>query len=217
MAIVLLHRLAALDTNTVSDALDLLGLAGVARDLCPLWNCPKIVGRATTVLLGPDTEAKPTVHLFSPVIDAITTSDRVLVISGGIEGICYWGDVSANAAVARGIRGTVVDGLSKDIQTSEAVGYPVYGRGVTKTNVRDRTARMHWGRPVKMAGVNVNPDDYVLADRRGTVFIPQASISEVLDLGERVARGQHGAIAAMSGDRFVPYGEQSGSLAVRRA
>jgi len=41
-----LDRLAALDTNTVSDALDFLGLAGATVGLRPLWNCPKIVGRA---------------------------------------------------------------------------------------------------------------------------------------------------------------------------
>ena len=54
-----LDRLAALDTNTVSDALDFLGLAGATVGLRPLWNCPKIVGRASTVLLAPKPTAYP--------------------------------------------------------------------------------------------------------------------------------------------------------------
>lgn len=50
-----LARLAALDTNTVSDALDFLGLPGATFGLRPLWQCPKIVGRASTVQVGPKT------------------------------------------------------------------------------------------------------------------------------------------------------------------
>src|SRR5579862_8986754 len=50
-----LERLSALDTNTVSDALDFLSLPGATFGLRPLWDCPKIVGRASTVQLGPKT------------------------------------------------------------------------------------------------------------------------------------------------------------------
>jgi Demethylmenaquinone methyltransferase len=62
----LLERLAALDTNTVSDALDFLGLAGATVGLRPLWNCPKIVGRASTVLLAAQCEKASSAHLITP-------------------------------------------------------------------------------------------------------------------------------------------------------
>ncbi|OOQ81923.1 hypothetical protein PEBR_40964 [Penicillium brasilianum] len=39
----ILERLSALDTNTVSDALDFLNLEGATYGLRPLWACPKIV------------------------------------------------------------------------------------------------------------------------------------------------------------------------------
>ena len=113
-----LDRLAALDTNTVSDALDFLDLPGATFGLRPLWNCPKVVGRASTIQLGPKTDAKPTVHLISPVIAEIATDDRVLVIAGGLDGISCWGDILANAAQVRNIRGSVIDGLSRDIDGS---------------------------------------------------------------------------------------------------
>jgi 4-hydroxy-4-methyl-2-oxoglutarate aldolase len=115
-----LERLALLDTNTVSDALDFLGIAGATFGLRPLWDCPKIVGRASTIQLGPKTDVAATVHLISPVIDAVTTDDRVLVIGGGLEGISCWGDILANAAVEKKIRGSIIDGASRDIEGSEA-------------------------------------------------------------------------------------------------
>ena len=40
-----LARLQRLDTNTVSDALDFLGLPGATFGIRPLWDCPRIVGR----------------------------------------------------------------------------------------------------------------------------------------------------------------------------
>lgn len=199
----LLDRLASLDTNTVSDALDFLGLPGATYGLQPLWNCPKITGRASTIQLGPKADATPTVHLISPVIDAVNTDDRVLVIAGGVDGISCWGDILANAARAKNVRGSVIDGLSRDIEGSESIEYPVYGRGITMISARNRVVQLDAGKPVQIAGVTVQQDDYVIADRCGTVFVPAARIEEVLQLSERIARRQDGMVAAVRAGRSV--------------
>lgn len=199
----LLERLAALDSNTVSDALDFFGLSGATYGLHPLWDCPKIVGRASTIRLGPKTDTAPTVHLITPVIDAITTDDRVLVIAGGLPGISCWGDIIANAAKGKGIRGSVIDGMSRDIEGSESIGYPVYGRGVTMISARNRLVQIDSGHPVEMAGVIVCENDYVIADRCGTVFVAAADIERVIELGERIMRRQDGMVAAVRAGRSV--------------
>ncbi|QEL27427.1 RraA family protein (plasmid) [Bosea sp. F3-2] len=198
-----LDRLAALDTNTISDALDFLGLKGATYGLRPLWDCPKIVGRASTIQLGPKADVKPTVHLISPVIDAVASDDRVLVIAGGPEGISCWGDILANAATSKKIRGSVIDGMSRDIEGSESIGYPVYGRGVTMISARNRIVQIDSATPVTMAGVTVSEDDYVIADRCGTVFVAAAQIEPVLDLAEKIARRQDGMVAAVRAGRSV--------------
>lgn len=199
----LLSRLSALDTNTVSDALDFLGLPGATVGLRPLWNCPKIVGRASTVQLAPKQDAAPTVHLITPVVASIETDDRVLVIAGGVEGISSWGDILANAARQKGIRGSVIDGFSRDIKGSEDIGYPVYGRGVTMISARNRLVQVDSCCAVTMAGVTVNEDDFVIADECGTVFIGAAAIEQVLDLAERIDRRQAGMVEAVRAGRSV--------------
>lgn len=199
----LLDRLAALDTNTVSDALDFLGLAGATVGLRPLWNCPKIVGRASTVLLAPKSDSVPTVHLITPVVEQIDSDDRVLVIAGGIEGISCWGDILANAAAGKQVRGTVIDGFSRDIDGSESIGYPVYGRGVTMISARNRVVQIDAAVTINVAGVDVSEDDYVIADNCGTVFVPQAYIEKVVDLGERITRRQDGMVEAVRSGRSV--------------
>jgi regulator of RNase E activity RraA len=155
------------------------------------------------VQLGPKTQASPTLHLISPVIDAVRSDERVLVIAGGPEGISCWGDILANAASVKRIRGTIIDGCSRDIEGSEAIGYPVYGKGITMISARNRIVQIHSGQAVRMAGVTVDEDDYVIADRCGTVFVPQARIEEVLDLAERIARRQDGMVAAVRAGRSV--------------
>ncbi len=198
-----LTSLASLDTNTVSDALDFMGLPGATYGLRPLWNCPKIVGRASTIQLGPKTGTAPTVHLISPVIASVTTDDRILVITGGTEGISCWGDILANAAKMKGIRGSVIDGMSRDIEGSESIDYPVYGRGLTMISARNRLVQIASGTPIVVAGVTVHEDDYVIADRCGTVFVPAAKIAEVLALAQRIASRQDGMVQAVRAGQSV--------------
>ncbi|CAK1356998.1 unnamed protein product [Cercospora beticola] len=198
-----LERLSAFDTNTVSDALDFLQLKGATYGLLPLWDCPKVVGRASTVQLGPKTDQAPTTHLITPVIDATKTNDRVLVIAGGIDGVSCWGDIIANAAQRKEIRGTVVDGMSRDIDGSRDIGFPVYGRGVTMISARNRMVQYDAGTSIQMRGVTVNQDDFVIADRCGTVFVPAGRIKEVLDLAERIERRQDSMVQAVRAGHSV--------------
>ena len=199
----LLNRLQVLDTNTVSDALDFLNLAGATFNIRPLWDCPKIVGRASTIKLGPKKDTKPTAHLITPVIDAINSDDRILVIAGGTPGISCWGDIIANAAHYKKIRGTVIDGCSRDIEGSESIGYPLYGKGITMISARNRVVQYDAGCEINFAGVAVNEDDYVIADRCGTVFVPAANIEAVLDLAERIEARQNSMVGAVRKGRAV--------------
>ncbi|WP_050476233.1 RraA family protein [Herbaspirillum rhizosphaerae] len=193
----ILDRLASVDTNSVSDALDILGLAGATYGLWPLWGCGKIVGRASTIQLAAKTAAKQTAHVISPVIETIVTEDRVLVIAGGLHGVSSWGDILANAAEFRQVRASVIDGMCRDIDGSEQIAYPVFGRGVTMISGRNRAMQISAGAPVMMAGVEVSEDDYVIADRCGTAFIAAERVTEVVALAETILAEQDKIIQAI--------------------
>ncbi|OOQ88042.1 3-hexulose-6-phosphate synthase [Penicillium brasilianum] len=199
----ILDRLDALDTNSVSDALDFLEVKGATYGLRPLWDCPKIVGRANTVKVDRKSDSKTTAHPFSSVIDAVTTDDRILVISGGIEGVSCWGDIIANASKLKGIRGTVIDGMCRDIDGSREVSYPVYGRGVTMISGRNRLVQIESGTAVQIQGVTVHQDDYVIADNCGTVFIPAKSIEDVVKLAEKIAERESLMIEEIRAGKLV--------------
>lgn len=56
-----------------------------------------------------------------------------------------------------------------------------------------------------MAGVEVEEDDYVIADECGTVFIQAAVIEQVLALAERIDRRQAGMLDAVRAGRSVEH------------
>lgn len=200
---ILLKRLFTLDTNTISDALDFLDIKGATFGIRPLWNCSKIVGKASTIKLGPKQNGNPTVHLISPVIDAINSNNKILVISGGTQGVSCWGDILANAAKQKNINGTVIDGCSRDIDGSQDIGYPLYGRDITMISARNRIVQTDSGCPIEFAGVTVNEDDYVIADRCGTVFITANKINAVLDLAEKIEKRQAKMLDAVRSGKSV--------------
>jgi regulator of RNase E activity RraA len=97
----------------------------------------------------------------------------------------------------------VIDGFSRDIEANEEIGYPVYGRGATMISARNRVVQIDSGTPIQFAGVTVNENDFVIADRCGTVFVEAEKIHEVLDLAERIAKRQDGMVQAVRSGRSV--------------
>ncbi|KAM5517494.1 ribonuclease e inhibitor rraa dimethylmenaquinone methyltransferase [Fusarium oxysporum f. sp. phaseoli] len=139
-------------------------------------------------------DAPATTHLITPVIDAVAISDRILVIAGGVKGISSWGEIIPNAAKVKQIRGSIIDGMSRDIDGNRDIGYPVFGRCVTMISARNRLVKIGSGVQVEIRGVKVDENDYVIANTCGVVFIPADRIQDVLELGERINRRQNGMV-----------------------
>ena len=77
------------------------------------------------------------------------------------------------------------------------------GRGITMVSARNRVVQIASATPVQMAGVTVRENDYVLADRCGSVFIPAERIEEVIALAERITRREDGMVEAVRNGRSV--------------
>jgi regulator of RNase E activity RraA len=59
------------------------------------------------------------------------------------------------------------------------------------------------GAPIQFAGLTVSENDFVIADRCGTVFVSAHKIHEVLDLAERIAKRQDGMVRAVRTGKSV--------------
>ncbi|CAG9940983.1 unnamed protein product [Clonostachys rosea f. rosea IK726] len=181
-----LDRLSTLDTNAVADALDLLGIKGAVYGLRPLWNCPNIAGRVSTVKFQIKADATPIVPPDTTALSETTTDGHVLVISGGIDGVSCSEFVVNSAWKSNRIRGAVIDGLYQAVDDVHEDRCPAYGRGVASISDCSEMMQGDFGLPLKIRDVIVHQDDYVTADSSGTVFVPAKRIEEVLDVAERI-------------------------------
>jgi len=184
---VLLHRLRALDTCAVSDALDTLNLPGATTGIGPLWAVPgPIAGRVRTVRVGPRTSGSPAQHVAAAAVEAADPGDVLVIANGGRTDVSSWGGILTLAARRRGIGGVIIDGACRDIAESAEQGFPVYGRAVVPVSARGRIVQLAMEEPVEVAGVLVRPGDAVLADRNGVVFVPETVLDRVISLAERI-------------------------------
>ncbi|CAH0038204.1 unnamed protein product [Clonostachys solani] len=196
-----LDKLSALDTNTVADALDLLGMKGAVYGLRPLWNCPSIAGRVSTVKFQLKTNVSLEASPDSTVLSEATPDGHVLVISGGIGGVSCSDAVVDNAWKSKRIRGTVIDGLYQAVDDVHEDRCPAYGRGVATIGDHSQMMQGDFGVPLNIRGVLVHQDDYVTADGSGTVFVPAKRIEEVLEVAERIKRHHSLMAQAIQSDR----------------
>jgi regulator of RNase E activity RraA len=176
----LLEQYLALDTATVSDAMDNCGLPPGQGGLLPMWGRPKIAGFAATVELEPLTGQHAGTHILTSAI-AEAGADDIMVVanSGRIDVSCWGGIVSAGAAM-RSIRGVVADGACRDVEQARDLGFPVFARAQVPVTARGRLRQKSAGSPVRLGPVMVRPGDVVMADEGGVVVVPRERAAEVL-------------------------------------
>jgi 4-hydroxy-4-methyl-2-oxoglutarate aldolase len=183
----LLHRLAALDSCAVSDALDLLGKRGVAPNLHELSVPCRIVGRTVTVQLGPNDGRASKRHLGTAAVEFAGAQSVIVIANQGRLDVAGWGGILSLSASKAGIAGVVIDGACRDLDESRDLGFPVFGRGATPITARRRIIEYEWNVSVVIDEVGVAPDDFVIADGSGVVFIPQEIARQVIVIAERIA------------------------------
>lgn len=184
-------RLGTLSTATVSDALDRLGLPGSAHGIHPLAQGQRLAGTAFTVRYVPAGAAPGTVGDY---IDDVAPGQVVVLDNGGRTDCTVWGDILTAVAHDRGVAGTVIHGVCRDVARAFDTGYPIYSTGRFMRTGKDRVEVAGYGLPVRLGDVQVRPGDVVLGDDDGVVVVPAGRADEVLVVAEGIAAREHGIL-----------------------
>jgi 4-hydroxy-4-methyl-2-oxoglutarate aldolase len=175
---------ADLSTATISDALDRLGRPGSLLGLAPLGPGQHPTGRAYTVRYRPAGHPPGTVGDY---LDDVPPGGVVVLDNAGRIDCTVWGDILTAVAHQRGVAGTVIDGVCRDVHRALSIGYPVYSRGRFMRTGKDRVEVAETGGPVIVGGVQVRPGDLLVGDEDGVVAIPADAEDEVLRIGLEIA------------------------------
>ena len=157
----------------------------------------RIFGRAITVRLEPFRGDVPKRHLGTAAIDSAATGDVIVVEHQSRDDCAGWGGLLSTAALARGVSGVVVDGLARDIDESEDLGFPVFARGATPVTARNKVVETSTNQPISLAGVRVDKGDFILADGSGIAVIPQSRLNDVLVVARRMLALENGIRAEL--------------------
>jgi regulator of RNase E activity RraA len=177
------QRAARLDTTSLSDAMDRLGIAGQCLGIKPLDHRFRLAGRAYTILYGPAGKPPGTVGDY---IDDVPPGSVVVLDNGGRENATVWGDILTWVAQTRGISGTVIDGACRDVALSHQLGYPIYSRSYSMRTGKDRVQVEGTNVPVNIGDARVHPGDLLRGDADGVVVIPRAHEDEVLKIAQEI-------------------------------
>jgi regulator of RNase E activity RraA len=193
-------RAARLDTATLSDALDRLGIVGQCYKIAGRDPALEMTGRAFTMLCGPAAKPPGTVGDY---IDDVPEGHVVVIDNGGREDATIWGDILTEIAHRRGLAGTVIDGISRDVALCRKLGYPVFSKGHWMRTGKDRVQVDQMGCPVNIGGARVAPGDILRGDPDGVVVLPKEHEDVVLDAAEEIATAEvHSRAACRDGMRL---------------
>lgn len=188
----IIERLGRLDVASVSDAMDKIGIPCGLLGIHAVVPGKHICGRAFTVHYVPNGVVKGNVGDF---LDDVQTGQVVVIDNGGRLYCTVWGDIMTFVATRKGIAGTVIDGVCRDIPGILENDYPIFTKSTYMVTGKDRVTVDYVNKPVAISGVQVCPNDIVLADDTGAVCIPDAVAEKVADIAESIEKTEQAIIA----------------------
>lgn len=185
-------RVSRLETATLSDALDKLGIAGQCLGIKPLDQSFRLAGRAFTLQYAPF--AGGTVGDF---IDDVPPGHVVVIDNGMRPDATVWGDILTFVANRRGVAGTVIDGACRDTHLALDLGYPMFSRSYSMRTGKDRVQLEAVNVPVNVGDARVSPGDLIRGDSDGVVVIPRDREDEVLAVAEEIDAAEQRILEAL--------------------
>ena len=159
---------------------------GVMAGILPhVQHGQRMVGRALTVQTAKGDWAKPV-----EAIDRAQDGDVIVVDAGGSD-VAVWGELASWSAKLKGVRGVVIDGAARDIDSILDLGFPCFSKLVVP----------HAGEPKGFGGIGheivcggqvVRTGDWIIGDENGVIVVPHEHAVEVanraIDVLERENR-----------------------------
>ena len=192
----IVERFKALDTAAVSDAMDKLGVECSAYRIKSIQYGYKICGRAFTVHYVPCGAVRGTVGDF---LDDVRPGEVIVIDNAGRDDCTVWGDIMSKTAVERGIEGTVIDGVCRDIPGAIESGYPIFSKGYYMRTGKDRVRVDAVNVPVTLGGIPVCPGDIILGDDSGVVVVPDSMAEKAAEIAEYIEQQEKKIISFVKG------------------
>ncbi|CAN7686990.1 4-carboxy-4-hydroxy-2-oxoadipate aldolase/oxaloacetate decarboxylase [Rhizobium sp. LjRoot258] len=165
--------------------------------LKPIDYRMKLCGPAFTVKCAPRDNI-----MLQVAINYAQPGDIIVVSAGEYEEAGSFGDVLANACLAKGIGGLVTDTGVRDSLQLRELGFPVFSLSVCiKGTVKETLGATN--DPVMVGDEIIYPGDIIVGDADGLVVVRKSEAREVAKLAQAREDAEVGYIAAYKSGKSV--------------
>jgi len=186
-------RFRGIPTPVICDAMYALGIPEqvLSSRLRPLLSAERMAGAAYT-LSGRAIEPKvgwddgiPRIQSYLRIFEELE-SDSVIVSVNPNSAVGHFGELTGNAAKARGCQGVILDGNLRDTEGLLRIGFQVFYSALSPLNAIGRWEMSEKQLPVTIDGVTIEPGDIIIGDFDGIAVVPRAEAERVLLEAESV-------------------------------
>ncbi|MDA4114495.1 MAG: RraA family protein [Thaumarchaeota archaeon] len=180
----------------ISDILDEVGVRNhtLSHHIRPIRADMVLAGRAMPIVSSKVFEIHDDPYKLSiEVLDSLRPNEVPVIVTNNDSTTAMWGELFSTASRARGARGTIIEGFSRDTRKIMEMDYPLFCTGTMPTDSKGRAEFIKYGHQVRCGDVIIKPGDVVFADLDGVVAIPKELEREVLDQAYKKV-GKEGAV-----------------------
>ncbi len=184
--VALIDQLRKFSAATIHEAQGRLGALDSA--IKPIDREMSFCGPAFTVVCAPRDNI-----MLQVAISYAQPGDVIVVSAGNYTETGSFGDVLANACVARGIAGLVTDTGVRDTAEIRRLGLPVFSRSVSiKGTVKETIGPIN--EPILIGGEIVHPGDVVRGDSDGVVVVRRDDLAYAVERSQAREEAEQGYI-----------------------
>jgi len=194
----MMERYARLDTASVSDALDSLGVGGGLIGIRARVPGAKCVGTAFTVRYGAAKSENGSFKNAGNYIDDVPPGSVVVIDNDRRADCTTWGNILTEFSLKKGIAGTVVHGAVRDVAEIKALNFPLYSSSVFMQSGKNRVKKRDQQCELNISGTIVRPGDVIFADDNGCLVIPHGIALEVLERAENIEKTERKILEAVA-------------------